>query len=318
MSESKQKNSQVRVVEVKPDFQGQRIDNFLMTYLKGAPRTFIYRILRRGEVRVNKGRIKASYRVQAGDQVRIPPMRLPEPKAGIEPGEGLKRRLEESILYEDKRFLVINKPSGVAVHGGSGVSYGLIEALRSLRPHEHHLELVHRLDRDTSGCLLISKKRSALRILHELMRENRIDKRYWALLAGQCEWKTRMVDAALRKNTLKGGERIVRVDADGKPAKTRFRCLRRFRDATLVEAHLLTGRTHQIRVHVASMGHPVLGDVKYGDEPSNRTMKVKGLRRLFLHAATLRFRWPDEKEDIVIDAPLEKVLLDVLERLDEI
>lgn len=315
MSESQQKNRSVQWLEIAAEYAGQRIDNFLLRYLKGVPKSYIYRIVRKGEVRVNKGRIKASYRLQAGDLLRIPPLRLPEEKEQVEPGDAVKRRLDASILYEDQRFMVINKPSGIAVHGGSGVSYGVIETLRALRPDEHHLELVHRLDRDTSGCLLISKRRSALRTLHELMRENRIDKRYLALLAGANNWKSRMVDIPLLKNTLKGGERVVVVDETGKVAKTHFRRQRLFADTTLVEARLYTGRTHQIRVHAASLHHPVLGDQKYGDEAANRAMRKQGLRRLFLHASRLSFRWPGEKEDFVITAPLDDDLETLLERL---
>ena len=318
MSESKQKKRPVQWVDVAADYAGQRIDNFLLTYLKGVPKSAIYRILRKGEVRVNKGRIKASYRLQAGDRLRIPPLRLPEAKEAGQPGEAVKRQLESSIIYEDQRFMVINKPSGIAVHGGSGVSFGVIEALRACRSDERHLELVHRLDRDTSGCLLISKRRSALRILHELMRENRMDKRYLALLAGSCDWKSRMVDAPLIKNSLRGGERVVKVDDEGKAARTHFKRLRSLSHATLVEARLYTGRTHQIRVHAASLGHPVLGDQKYGDEDANRMVRKQGLRRLFLHAGRLSFRWPDEKQDMVITAPLESGLDDLLERLSDV
>jgi 23S rRNA pseudouridine955/2504/2580 synthase len=315
MSESKEKNRSVQWVEIEEGYEGQRLDNFLMTYLKGVPKSYIYRIVRKGEVRVNKGRIKINYRLQVGDLLRIPPMRLPEEKETVQPGGAVRKRLESSIIYEDQRFMVLNKPSGIAVHGGSGLNYGVIEALRVLRPEEKSLELVHRLDRDTSGCLLISKKRSALRILHELMRDNGIDKRYLALLAGANDWKSRMVDAPLLKNTMRGGERIVKVDEAGKMAKTHFRRQQLYAEATLVEARLYTGRTHQIRVHAASLGHPVLGDKKYGDETANKMMRKQGLRRLFLHASRLSFRWPDEKEDFVITAPLDSDLEQLLEKL---
>jgi 23S rRNA pseudouridine955/2504/2580 synthase len=203
----------------------------------------------------------------------------------------------------------------MAVHGGSGINAGVIEALRALRPEESRLELVHRLDRDTSGCLLISKKPAVLRTLHELMRGNRVDKRYLALLAGSWRKGARQVDAPLLKNTLQGGERVVRVDPAGKPAETRFRRLERYTDATLVEVELITGRTHQIRVHSAWLGSPVLGDTKYGDEAANRQLRELGLRRLFLHAQQLRFRWPDEKREMVIEAPLPDELQSVLAKL---
>jgi 23S rRNA pseudouridine955/2504/2580 synthase len=216
--------------------------------------------------------------------------------------------LDGAILLETPRFLVLNKPTGMAVHGGSGLSFGVIEALRISRPEEHHLELVHRLDRETSGCLLISRKRSALRILHERFRTDGVDKRYLALLAGRWDKKTLEVDAPLRKNTLRSGERIVRIDPQGKPARTRFRRLERFDDATLVEAQLLTGRTHQIRVHAAHLGMPILGDLKYGDEQANKGMRQRGLKRMFLHARTLRFRWPGDDQAIQVEAPLDAAL----------
>jgi 23S rRNA pseudouridine955/2504/2580 synthase len=318
MSESKDKNRSVQWIEIEEGYEGQRLDNFLITFLKGVPKSYIYRIVRKGEVRINKGRIKINYRLQVGDLLRIPPLRLPDEKEKVQPGDAVKRRLERSVLYEDQRFMVINKPSGIAVHGGSGLDYGVIEALRMLRPEEKNLELVHRLDRDTSGCLLISKKRSALRILHELMRNNGMDKRYLALLAGANNWKSRMVDAPLLKNTMRGGERVVRVDEMGKVAKTHFRRQRLYADATLVEARLYTGRTHQIRVHAASLGHPVLADQKYGDEYANKMMRKRGLRRLFLHASRLSFRWPGEKEDFVITAPLDSELEKLLGKLTDV
>lgn len=314
MSESKKISPSVVFYEATPDDAGQRIDNFLLRHLKGAPKSLIYRILRKGEVRVNKGRVKAVYRLQAGDRVRIPPVRL-DPSEPRKPSAGLKARLDDTILYEDERIIVINKPSGMAVHGGSGINAGVIEALRALRPDESRLELVHRLDRDTSGCLLISKKPAALRALHELIRKNRVDKRYLALLAGSWRKGTRQVDVPLLKNTRQGGERMVRVDPDGKPAETRYRRLERYTESTLVEVELITGRTHQIRVHSAWLGSPVLGDSKYGDEAANRQMREQGLKRLFLHAHQIRFRWPGEKRDMMIEAPLPEELQAVLAKL---
>lgn len=308
MSEPQPNFSAPTQIRVDAAHQGQRIDNFLLTLLKGVPRSYVYRILRRGEVRVNKGRIKAAYRLQEGDLVRVPPVRVAEPAEQPRPHERVLKRLEEAVLYEDKYLLVLNKPAGIAVHGGSGLSYGVIEALRVLRPEEKQLELVHRLDRETSGCLLVAKRRSALRILHELLRSNQVDKCYLALLAGQWQRKRANVDAPLLKNTLQGGERVVRVDPEGKPALTRFRLLERLPDATLVEAKPVTGRTHQIRVHALHLGHPILGDSKYGDERRNRVCREQGLRRLFLHAASIRFRWPGEDRDQYIEAPLEPEL----------
>jgi 23S rRNA pseudouridine955/2504/2580 synthase len=282
----------VQLITVAAEADGQRIDNFLMRILKGVPRSHLYRVLRRGEVRVNKGRIKADYRVRCGDVVRIPPLHLaPLAPPGRAPAPQLAQ-LERAVLFEDERLLVLDKPSGLAVHGGSGLSYGLIEALRQLRPG-HELELVHRLDRDTSGCIIISKRRSALRELHQLIRDNQLDKRYLALLIGTMPRAEVTVDAPLKKNVLSSGERVVRVDpVDGKPARSRFRQLQRFEwqghTLTLVEVQLITGRTHQIRVHAAHLGAPLAGDPKYGDEVMNRALKAVGLTRLFLHAATLR------------------------------
>ncbi len=315
MPETQKNFYAVRRIRIDEDYRGQRIDNYLMGLLKGVPRSFVYRILRRGEVRVNRGRIQASYRLQPGDLVRVPPVQLAPKAAPGRPGERVLRRLDGAILLETPRFLVINKPTGMAVHGGSGLNFGVIEALRILRPEEHHLELVHRLDRETSGCLMISRKRSALRILHELLRTDGVDKRYLALLAGRWDKKTLEVDAPLRKNTLRSGERIVRIDPQGKPARTRFRRLERFDDATLVEAQLLTGRTHQIRVHAAHLGMPILGDPKYGDEQANRGMRERGLKRMFLHARVLRFRWPDEDQAIQVEAPLDAALEGLLSDL---
>jgi 23S rRNA pseudouridine955/2504/2580 synthase len=316
MSESKQ-NSSVRQVVIDGDNAGQRIDNFLLGCLKGVPKSHIYRILRKGEVRVNKGRIRANYRLQAGDTVRIPPVRVAERKEKPRPGAKLLEQLEQSVLYEDKRLLVLNKPSGVAVHGGSGLNYGVIEALRLLRPEERQLELVHRLDRDTSGCLLVAKRRSALRTLHELLRQNSVDKRYIALVSGRWRKDRINVEAPLQKNQLQGGERIVRVSQEGKPAQTLFRVRERFPEATLVEARLVTGRTHQIRVHLAHLGTPILGDEKYGDDGANRHMRGLGLKRLFLHAESISIRWPDDQGELRIEAPLEDCLKQLLDKLKE-
>ena len=314
MSESEQKKSEVRLLRVESGYAGQRIDNFLLNVLKGVPKSYVYRIIRRGEVRVNKGRKQAGYRIQTDDLVRIPPVRLVE-REEPKPDVRLLRRLEPAILYRDDRFLVLNKESGLAVHGGSGLNYGAIEALRALFPEERELELVHRLDRDTSGCLLISRRRSALRILHELLRNNRMDKRYLALVEGSWNEERVAVEQPLRKNTLKSGERVVRVDPLGKPALTRFHVRRRFNDCMLVEAKLVTGRTHQIRVHAAHLGTPILGDEKYGNNETNRRMRALGLKRLFLHAESLRFRWPETSTDIFVKAPLAATLQALLERL---
>jgi len=315
MSETPKEIARVRYLTVDADRAGQRLDNFLLTQMKGAPRSLVYRVLRSGEVRVNKGRSKPGYRIQAGDSIRIPPLRLAEPQEPGRPPKVLMARLERSIIYEDQRLLVVNKPAGLAVHGGSGIGFGVIEGVRALRPRESGLELVHRLDRDTSGCLLLAKRRSMLRWLHQLIRENGVDKRYLALLAGAVQWKARQVEVPLRKNTLQGGERVVRVDPEGKSSKTFFRRVRRFRDATLVEARLYTGRTHQIRVHAAHLGAPLLGDEKYGERGANAEMRKQGLRRLFLHASSLTFELPEGEGRFEIQAPLAPELENVLEKI---
>ena len=312
-----QKRLAPELVEIDSHHEGQRIDNFLTTYLKGVPKSFIYRVLRRGEVRVNKARIKPSYRLQERDVVRIPPLRRSEPEAvTAKPGDKLIELLNNSILYEDEGLVIINKPAGIAVHGGSGISFGVIEILRAARPRAPLLELVHRLDRDTSGCLIIAKKRSALRHIHELLREEGIEKRYLALLQGAWQGGARQVSAPLRKNVLQSGERVVRVAEDGKPSQTLFRPLRRWKSTSLMEVMPLTGRTHQIRVHAAYLKQPIAGDDKYGDADFNRSMQAKGLRRLFLHAASLHFSNAAGKS-IEVNAPLDPALQHVLDALGE-
>ncbi|EXJ11213.1 23S rRNA pseudouridine(955/2504/2580) synthase RluC [Nitrincola nitratireducens] len=295
MTESHEKNRPtVRFVVIEPDREGQRIDNFLRTELKGVPKTLLYRILRKGEIRVNKKRVKADYKLCAGDEVRIPPVRVAEQGESIPVGVSLSNHLADAVLYETDALIVINKPSGLAVHGGSGINNGLIEALRQLRPEARFLELVHRLDRDTSGCIMVAKKRSMLRYLHEALREKRVRKIYHALVCGRWPNRKQRVNAPLLRDELKSGERMVRVDASGKESITDFRVLRRFSDfCTLVEASPLTGRTHQIRVHSQFIGHPIVGDVKYGTDADNARMKSKGLRRLMLHAAELSLTLPD-------------------------
>ncbi|MDX1434458.1 MAG: RluA family pseudouridine synthase [Gammaproteobacteria bacterium] len=293
---------------------GQRIDNFLMSRLKGLPRTRIYRILRRGEVRVNKGRIRQHYRLKSGDVVRIPPLRM-VPSTSREAPPALKTLVEERILYEDRGLIVLDKPSGVAVHGGSGRSHGIIEALREARGAREHLELVHRIDRDTSGCLLIAKRRSVLTALHAAFRQRAVKKRYLVLVKGRWRGGARSVDAALQKNVLRSGERVVGVDARGKAGRTRFEPFSVGAAASLVHAMPFTGRTHQIRVHAASAGHPVAGDAKYGDKAFNRRMRAHGLRRLFLHACELGFDNPLDGTHVVVAAPLPAELRAVLDRL---
>ena len=315
MGEDTDRLTHVRMVTIGENNDGQRIDNFLLSTLKGVPRSWVYRVLRRGEVRVNKGRCKPERRLCCGDIVRIPPVRQSEKKTG-RVADGLIKTIEHAILYEDKSLLIIDKPAGVAVHGGSGLSHGVIEILRASRPEAPFLELAHRLDRETSGCLMLAKKRSALRRLQELQRQGDVEKRYLALLSGHIRKKRWRADLPLQKNTLKSGERVVRVDPQGKPAVTNFSVVRVFPDATLVEAELETGRTHQIRVHAAAGGHPILGDPKYCDDETNRELRKLGLRRLFLHAASLRFAWPGEQGEFQIQAPLPEELCRLTDRLE--
>lgn len=316
MSEETTQHTAARIVTASEADEGQRLDNFLITRLKGVPRSRVYRILRKGEVRVNKGRVDPGYRIVAGDAIRIPPIRLSEnDEPAPKPAQSLMERLERAILFEDERLLVVNKPAGLAVHGGSGLDYGLIEALRIMRPEQRELELVHRLDRETSGCLMVAKRRSALRQLHELLRAGQVEKRYIALLAGKWRRDRVTVDVPLRKNTLQGGERVVRVDPTGKPALTHFQVMERLGDYTLVSALLETGRTHQIRVHCAHLGTPICGDPKYGEAAANADIRKRGLGRLFLHAAELRLRWPGEGRAVSYQAPLDPALETFLHEL---
>ncbi|MFY8297739.1 23S rRNA pseudouridine(955/2504/2580) synthase RluC [Pseudoalteromonas sp. SS15] len=306
----------VSFVTVTEDQQGQRIDNFLVTHLKGVPKSAIYKILRKGEVRVNKKRVKPVYKLQIDDLIRIPPIKVAEREEFVPKNLDKISALEDAILFEDQYLIVINKPSSMAVHGGSGLSYGLIEALRVLRPQEKNLELVHRLDRDTSGCLLISKKRSILKGLHEQLREKTMEKNYWALVVGEWAAKIKNVTEPLRKNTLQSGERVVRVDEEqGKASHTRFRVLERFDGCTLVQASPVTGRTHQIRVHTQCKGHPIACDDKYGDQVFDSRMREMGLSRLFLHAHDLRFLHPKHETTMHVEAPLDKALNNALKTL---
>ncbi|WP_417440733.1 23S rRNA pseudouridine(955/2504/2580) synthase RluC [Idiomarina sp.] len=306
---------EVRWHTVSAEESGQRIDNFLIAQLRGVPKSLVYRIVRKGEVRANKKRIKPDYKLKEGDLIRIPPVKVSErpdlPSANLEQVAAL----EHAILYEDDALMLINKPSGVAVHGGSGLQFGLIEGLRALRPKEKSLELVHRIDRDTSGLLLVAKKRSVLRSLHEQLRNKEMNKQYLALVRGQWQKRVRSVEAPLKKNTLKSGERIVRVDAEGKASLTRFRIQQRYKEGTLVEASPVTGRTHQIRVHALHAGHPIAKDPKYGDTDFDNTMAGLGLNRLFLHAWQLRFLHPVTGKEVAFEAPLDENLQQTLKQL---
>ncbi len=306
-------SSSVQQATIDEGHEGQRIDNFLLSRLKGVPKSRIYRILRKGEVRVNKKRIKPTYRLQIGDIVRIPPVRMAETGEVIRAPQAFLACLEAAILYEDEQLIVINKPSGLAVHGGSGISVGVIEGFRQLRPDAPFLELVHRLDRDTSGCLMIAKKRSMLRALHALLRDGEVTKTYCALVRGGWHGEERRVDARLQKNTLKSGERLVRVHPDGKTALTTFYPMKRYRDATFVQIDLGTGRTHQIRVHAQHIKKPIAGDDKYGDQQFNEKMLGRGLKRLFLHAQELRFIHPVAEVTLAVQAPLSDELQALLD-----
>lgn len=303
----------VEMREITEQEAGQRIDNFLLRILKGVPRTRIYRAVRSGEVRINKKRADASDRIQAGDIVRIPPIRTAiRPAVKIEPH--LTKVLQERILYEDDSLIVLDKPSGLAVHGGSGLTLGVIEAMRLIYP-KAELELVHRLDRDTSGCLMIAKKRSNLLFLHEALREGRVEKKYTTLLIGRWPAQQQYVDLPLHKNVLSSGERMVKVDSEGKAARTLFHLIKHVGTMSLMEVTLMTGRTHQIRVHAAYKGHPVAGDEKYGDKTANQVLRAKGLKRLFLHASQLVIPRQDGSSITVkahLDDKLEK-FLDIIE-----
>ena len=308
-------NQQVRLLVIDAEQEGQRIDNFLKTQLKGVPKSLIYRIVRKGEVRVNKKRIKPEYKLEIGDEVRIPPVRVAEENALPSAKLSSIQALEAQILYEDEALIVLNKPAGMAVHGGSGLSFGVIEGLRALRPESRFLELVHRLDRDTSGCLLVAKKRSALKSLHEQLRLKSMRKQYAALVRGQWQNHVKVVNAPLLKNVLQSGERIVRVNPEGKPSETRFRVMMRFAEATLVEASPITGRTHQIRVHTAHAGHPIACDDKYGEAEFDARMRALGLQRLFLHASRVTFVHPSSQKEMSFEAPLDPHLQQLLQVL---
>lgn len=297
--------NQVQFIDISDDEAGQRIDNFLLAKLKGVPKSMIYRIIRKGEVRVNKGRIKPEYKLVEGDQVRVPPVRVAEREVPAVSAKLDKvAALANCILFEDDSILVLNKPSGTAVHGGSGLSFGVIEGLRALRPEARFLELVHRLDRDTSGILLVAKKRSALRALHEQLRLKTMQKDYLALVRGHWQSHVKVVQAPLLKNILQSGERVVKVNSEGKPSETRFKIEERFDNATLVKASPVTGRTHQIRVHTLYAGHPIAFDNRYGDELFDSQLADTGLNRLFLHASALKFTHPKTGEEMRLQAPM--------------
>ncbi len=291
--------SPVSYVEAQDGDDGQRLDNFLLRTLGAVPRSLVYRILRTGEVRVNGRRAKPAYRLAAGDRVRLPPLqdagRKQDSTQAKAPSKSLRDFVAAAVIHEDRDLIVVNKPAGVAVHGGSGVSFGVIEALRAVHPQLKELELVHRLDRETSGCLLVAKRRAILRDLHAQLRERRMRKRYLALVAGRWPFGAKTIDLPLKTNLKQGGERVVRVHSEGQSAVTTFKPIEQFgKVATLLDVDLGTGRTHQIRVHAAHAGYPVAGDEKYGDREKDAKLQAYGLSRMFLHAASLTFRRGDE------------------------
>jgi 23S rRNA pseudouridine955/2504/2580 synthase len=321
-SESEHVYSKVVFETVSEHDSGQRLDNFLLKRFKDIPKSKIYQIIRKGEVRVDKKRAKAATKLEPGQVVRVPPLKtqvkdqqLIEGQLKLAKSRAQMADILDAVLYEDDYLLVINKPAGLAVHGGSGVSLGLIELLRAAKPESDFLELVHRLDRETSGCIVIAKKGSSLRELHQLIRDSNLSKYYLALLDGRWKGSVHEVDASLQKNTLQSGERMVRVSRDGKASKTIFRVQKHYADCTLVEAELLTGRTHQIRVHSQYAGHSILGDPKYGSDKANAAAKIKGLNRMFLHAHRLVLPLSFYAKPMTIIAPLDEHLSSYLDSL---
>lgn len=314
---AKLKQKSVQYLVITHDEEGQRIDNFLLAKLKTVPKSRIYRILRKGEVRVNKGRIAASYRIKQGDSVRIPPISITEKTETTPPSQKTQSLLSQRILYEDDLLLVLNKPSGMSVHAGSTVRMGVIEAFRHLYPYSPHIELAHRLDSETSGCLILAKKKRVLRELHQLLREGKVTKLYWALTKGKWGKNELRVDLPLHKNYQDGGKHVVLVDKEGKSALTFFNPIHIYKEGTLVEVALMTGRTHQIRVHAASQGHPIAGDDRYGENDFNQHMRRLGLKRMFLHARSVDFILPSTGERIKVMAPLDEELETCLATLND-
>lgn len=309
----------VSFYRVEVDREGQRVDNFLIGYWKSVPKSRVYRVLRKGEVRVNGRRVKPEYRLVADDEVRIPPVRVEErPVNTAVPGQTLRHTLDNAILYEDEAMVALNKPHGLAVHGGSGISLGLIESYRIMRPELKFVELVHRLDRDTSGVVLIAKKRSALKVLQDAFRHKQnVQKIYWCLVQGEWPSSVDQVDAPLRKKEAHNGERLVTVAPDGKASLTRFRPLKVFDRVSWIEAQPVTGRTHQIRVHTQHAGHPILGDSKYQSPRAETLCRELGLNRLFLHAAQLTVPHPVTGTPLTVKAPLDSNLAQLLKRLSQ-
>ena len=314
MNQNLPKKEQSKQIVISEDNAGQRIDNFLIRYLGKIPKSRIYQMLRKGEVRVNRGRVKQTYKLNKGDTLRIPPIFVNEKNSGI-PSRQLQKKIINSIIYEDDSLLVINKPSGLVVHGGSGQDFGIIETIRTLGGQFEKLELVHRLDKETSGCLILAKNIPGLRLLHRAIQSGEMTKTYNALLSGKLENKEYLINQPLQKNSQRSGERFVKVDDSGKIAVTRFHRESIFDQATLVRIDLITGRTHQIRVHSAYMGHPVVGDKKYGDRKINDEFRKLGLKRIFLHAKSLRFISPATNKPVSVDAPMDQELIELINKL---
>jgi 23S rRNA pseudouridine955/2504/2580 synthase len=311
------KKSAVQHVTVNAEYEGQRIDNFLLTKLKGMPKSRIYRILRKGEVRVNKKRVSPFYRLIDGDSVRLPPVFLAEKAQMAPPSKKTADLLEGRILFEDEHFLIINKPAGMSVHAGSTVRVGVVEALRHMYPKLPNLELAHRLDSETSGCLILAKKKKILRELHQLLREGKISKIYWTLTMGKWKDSELRVDLPLLKDYRDGGKHVVEVKNDGKNALTVFRPLKILKQAALMEVKLHTGRTHQIRVHASHQGHPIAGDDRYGDPDFNKHARQLGLKRMFLHARSIDFVLPSLNQHIKVVAPLDPELEEAVKAFEK-
>lgn len=304
----------VRKVAITKNEAGQRLDNFLLKILSGVPKSHVYRLVRSGQVRINSGRAKPDRRLQEGDEVRVPPVRLPEEGAVVRPPDDVLNRLRAAVIFEDEHYIALNKPAGLAAHGGSGILFGIIEAARAWGTYEY-LELCHRLDRDTSGVLLLAKSRAALLRAQAAFRDGKAQKRYRALLCGAWSGGSRDVDSALLKNRLASGERFVLVDDQGKPSRSRFTPVARYAQAMLCEVDIFSGRMHQIRVHAADIGHPVAGDRKYGHVEEKAPLRELGLRRTFLHAASLRLPAAGEFPALTVESPLPDELQQFLAKL---
>lgn len=311
----KEVRAEVRKVTVSDREDGQRIDNFLLKQIPGVPKSHVYKLLRSGQVRINGGRAKAERKLAKGDEVRIPPVRMAEKGEVVRPPDAVLNRLRESIIHEDEHYLAISKPAGFASHGGTGIPYGVIEAARAWNKYDF-LELAHRLDRDTSGVLLLCKSRPALLRAQRAFKDGLAQKRYFALVVGRWVGGDRDVDAALVKNRLQNGERYVEVDEeDGKPSHSRFTPQARYKEATLCEVEIFSGRTHQIRVHALALGHPVAGDTKYGMRDDQKPLRDKGLRRMFLHSHFLQLSAEGEFGKLILNAPMPEELRDFLNKL---